>query len=143
MDNEDKSPRAWVIFSGHTDIRWLRFLRPGFRHCFVLMNDGRHWITLDPLSHHTEISVHHVPPTFDLPGWLTSRGQRVVMARPDYTHRKAAPWMPFTCVEAVKRVLGIHKRGIWTPWQLYQHLTEPAFNKQHGFLQEGDFSWAA
>jgi hypothetical protein len=35
---------------------------------------------------------------------------------------KAAPFMLFTCVEAVKRVLGIHRRGIVTPWQLYQHL---------------------
>ena len=36
---------------------------------------------------------------------------------------KPAPFMLFTCVEAVKRVLGIHRRGIVTPWQLYRHLT--------------------
>jgi len=35
---------------------------------------------------------------------------------------KEAPWMPHTCVEAVKRVIGLHARFIITPWQLYRHL---------------------
>lgn len=114
---------AWVVFSGQTEISWLRFLKPGFRHCYVLLNDGERWTSIDPLSHVTEISVHHhVPADFDLPGWLAARGNRIVKApmRRDVT--RAAPFMLFTCVEAVKRVLGIHRRAIVTPWQLYQHL---------------------
>lgn len=114
---------AWVVFSGQTEISWLKFLKPGFRHCYVLINDGERWTSIDPLSNVTEVSVHHhVPAEFDLPGWLSSRGNRVVKApiRRDIT--KAAPFMLFTCVEAVKRVLGIHRRCIVTPWQLYRHL---------------------
>lgn len=114
---------AWVVFSGQTEISWLRFLKPGFRHCYVLLNDGERWTSIDPLSHVTEISVHHhVPVDFDLPGWLEARGNRVLKApvRRDIT--RAAPFMLFTCVEAVKRVLGIHNRGVFTPWQLYRHL---------------------
>jgi hypothetical protein len=114
---------AWVVFSGQTDISWLRFLKPGFRHCYVLLNDGERWTSIDPLSHVTEVSVHHhVPADFDLPGWLELRGNRVLKApmRRDIT--RAAPFMLFTCVEAVKRVIGVHSRGIVTPWQLYRHL---------------------
>jgi hypothetical protein len=34
-------PYALVVFAGHTDVAWLRrLLRPGFRHCFVALNDG-------------------------------------------------------------------------------------------------------
>ncbi|MFA5592593.1 MAG: hypothetical protein WC989_04685 [Micavibrio sp.] len=116
--------KAWVVFSGSTEITWLRFLKPGFRHCYVLINDGERWTSLDPLSHVTEVSVHHhVPADFDLPGWLAARGNRVVKApmRRDLT--RPAPFMLFTCVEAVKRVLGIHRRLVVTPWQLYRHLT--------------------
>jgi hypothetical protein len=123
LSNIAEGQTAWVVFSGQTEISWLKFLRPGFRHCYVLINDGERWTSIDPLSHITEISVHHhVPVEFDLPAWLQSRGNHVVRAplRRDVT--KPAPFMLFTCVEAVKRVLGIHRRAVFTPWQLYQHL---------------------
>ena len=119
----NEGQNAWVVFSGQTEISWLKFLKPGFRHCYVLINDGERWTSIDPLSHVTEISVHHhVPYDFDFPGWLQSRGNRVVRAPLNRDITKAAPFMLFTCVEAVKRVLGIHRRGIVTPWQLYRHL---------------------
>lgn len=115
--------KAWVVFSGKSDWPWLKFLRPGFRHCFVIVHDGTRWLSLDPLLQHTELKVHDVPSDFDLPGWLTARGNRVMLAPLDRTHNKPAPVMFFTCVEAVKRVLGMHRWGVLTPWQLYRHLT--------------------
>lgn len=120
--------KAWVVFSGQTDVPWLRFLRPGFRHCFVLLHDGAQWLSVDPMLHHMDVHIHrHVPESFNLPDWLKSRGQRVIPAQLDRSRRRPAPWRPFTCVEAVKRVLGIHARGIMTPWQLYRHLSKGGF----------------
>lgn len=124
LSSVNEYQKAWVVFSGQTEISWLKFLKPGFRHCYVLINDGERWMSLDPLSHVTEVSVHHhVPADFDLPAWLEMRGNRVVKAPMNRDVTKPAPFMIFTCVEAVKRVLGIHRRGIVTPWQLYRHLT--------------------
>lgn len=123
--------KAWVVFSGQTDLPWLRFLKPGFRHCFVLLNDGKHWVSFDPLSNYTDIAVQHVPAGFDLPGWLKNRGHKVASATLKRTP-KPAPFMLFTCVEAVKRVLGLREKFIFTPWQLYCHLT-----------QQGEVSWEA
>lgn len=124
LSNISEGQKAWVVFTGQTEISWLRILKPGFRHCYILLNDGERWTSIDPLSHITEISVHHhVPADFDLPGWLRSRGNRVVAAPLCRDLKRAAPVMVFTCVEAVKRVLGIHRRFIFTPWQLYRHLT--------------------
>ncbi|MCD8520259.1 MAG: hypothetical protein LRY57_03005 [Alphaproteobacteria bacterium] len=115
---------AYVVFTGRTDLPWLRWLKPGFRHCFVLLNDGRQWLSLDPLSNHMEVQVYnHLATSFDLPGWLRKRGHKVVKAPVNRSHHRPAPVMFFTCVEAVKRVLGLHKAGIVTPWQLYRHLT--------------------
>jgi len=133
------SQQAWVVFSGQADLPWLRFFKPGFRHCYVLMNDGSHWITLDPLSSHMDVQVHHVPQDFDMPRWLKSRGLCVMRA--DLSRvEKPAPWMAFTCVEAVKRVLGLHKRLIFTPWQLYRHLIK--IKQQSLTMKEkGDFAW--
>ena len=124
LSSVNEYQKAWVVFSGQTEISWLKFLKPGFRHCYVLINDGERWTSLDPLSHVTEVSVHHhVPADFDLPAWLESRGNRVIKAPMKRDITKPAPFMLFTCVEAVKRVLGIHRRGVITPWQLYRHLT--------------------
>lgn len=114
--------QAWVVFTGETDLPWLKFLKPGFRHCFVLINDGKHWISIDPLANHTDVVVHHVPHNFDLPEWLKKRGQRVVPAPVCRTRRHVAPIGFFTCVEAVKRVLGLHDGMVFTPWQLYRRL---------------------
>lgn len=128
------APRAWVVFSGKTDLRFLRILKPGFRHCFVLLNDGNCWVSVDPMSHYTEVLVHQVSSDFDLPRWLERRGHKVVAAPVNHSAKTPAPFGIFSCVEAVKRVLGIHAFAVITPWQLYRHLTKPSEEKEiiHG-----------
>ncbi len=117
---------ALVVFSGNSDIRWLRWLDKGFRHCFIAFNDGRHWITLDPLSHRTEVAVQDVPADFDLRAFYEARGLRCVTAALAPTPLRCAPPGPFTCVEAVKRALGLRAPLVWTPRQLYRRLTRRA-----------------
>lgn len=130
---------AWVVFTGETDWPWLRLLRRGFRHCFIILNDGRGWVSLDPLLNHTDVQVYrHLPADFDLPGWLKGRGLLVMPADLDRTKKRPAPLMLFTCVEAVKRVLGLHARFVLTPWQLYRHL-----QKQNPFQIQGGLAWEA
>lgn len=132
--------QAWVVFTGETDIAWLRILKSGFRHCFILINDGQKWISVDPISPYMDIQIyHHISEFYDLPKWLETRGYKVLNTPIDKTHKKAAPCMIFTCVESIKRILGIHKRFIITPWQLYQHL-EKIKNKQTR-NKKGDFPW--
>ena len=74
------APRAWVVFGGATPLWWLRLLRPGFRHCFVALNDGRHWTIVDPLAPFTDVTVLEVPPGYDLPGWFRGHGLTVTAA---------------------------------------------------------------
>jgi hypothetical protein len=114
---------VWVVFCKNTDIWWLRFLKNGFRHCFLVMNDGSNWITYDPMSSFTEIAVQKTPINFNLPKWFENRGDIVVSARMS-RNRKIAPISMFNCVEGVKRVLGIHSFCIFTPYQLYKFLTK-------------------
>ncbi len=157
----EKEVKAWVVFTGQTDLPWLRVLKPGFRHCFVLVHDGAHWVSLDPLANYTEVQVHHVPADFDLPGWLRDRNLEVVAAPLNRDFKKPAPFMAFTCVEAVKRVLGLHDWRVMTPWQLYRLLstchpgksrdraalcteqTDPGFRRDDTEQEKGEFSWVA
>lgn len=114
--------RALVVFTGATELWWLRLLRPGFQHCFVALHDGARWITCDPLSHRLEIAVQPVPADFDLAAHYRERGLTVVEVTPPPVPLRSAPLGPFTCVETVKRVLGLRARRVLTPWQLCRYL---------------------
>ena len=114
--------RALVVFSGATDLRWLGLLKRGFRHCFVALDDGERWITVDALSHRTEVVAQALPPGFDLAGYYRAQGLVVMEALPRPVDRRAAPWELHSCVGSIKRLLGIRARRVVTPWQLYRYL---------------------
>lgn len=116
--------RALVVFSGAADLWWLRLLRPGFRHCFVALQYDGGWVVIDPLSHYTAIVHLPVDQEFDLPGWYRQHGMLVVDAHFVSPNRRVLPIRPYSCVECVKRILGIRAGFVLTPWQLYRHLNK-------------------
>jgi hypothetical protein len=115
---------ALVMFSGHADLWWLRLLKPGFRHCFVAVEAESGWLVVEPLSHHTEFSL--LPPMArrDLAQWYRGNGLTVVMALAVTPPRRVAPIRPYSCVESVKRFLGIQAGNVLTPWQLFRHIEQ-------------------
>lgn len=115
--------RAWVGFADGTELWWLRALKPGFRHCFAIVAEGEHWLLIDPLAPLMEVRAFDRGAVPDLPGWFQHRGFLVIEAPVRRGLRRPAPWRPFTCVEAVKRVLGLDAPFALTPWQLYRRLT--------------------
>jgi hypothetical protein len=114
--------RAWVVFADENKIFWLRWLRPGFRHCFVVLNDGEHWLALEPLHSCLEVTVLPSPPDFNLPVWLRGQGHHVVEAALQRDMTCMAPIALLNCVEVVKRFLGLRRLFILTPYQLFHHL---------------------
>lgn len=120
---------ALVVFTGQCELPYLRVLKPGFRHCFVLVADGPGWQLYDPLSHATILTVLPGLPDFDAFSWLLDQGCVVVPVRVRQPPRRPAPAGLFTCVEAVKRVLGIHARAVVTPWRLFRFLLENGIDK--------------
>ncbi len=120
LDHDGRDGEAWVGFCNNTGLAWLKLLKPGFRHCFAVVRISGQWLVYDPLSHHTRL---------DLAGsddavldYLAERGCRLVPVRLNPPEPRPVPWRPFTCVEAVKRLIGLRAGGVLTPWQLYKHL---------------------
>jgi len=111
-----------VVFSDHTDLWWLKHLRRGFRHCFILIRFADIWICLDALAHKTELMRIDIPDTVHLMKWLENQGETVVRYKIQPSLKKPLYPSLFTCVEAVKRTLGLRKPFILTPWQLYKFL---------------------
>jgi hypothetical protein len=119
-------PSILVIFADHAGCAWLRLLRRGFRHCFVVLRPGPVWVACEPLKDRIELDVLALPPDFDLAAFYGAQGHRVLQGRPPAPspRRPFAP-APLTCVTVVKRLLGIRAPWVWTPWQLYGHLSAP------------------
>ncbi len=112
--------RALLVFSGRAGVSWLRWLRPGFRHCFVAVDDGVEWLTVDPLLHRLEVRASGLPSNIDLAGEYRRMDMVVVEVVPEPVPLRRAPLGIFTCVETAKRLLGIRARWVLTPWQLYR-----------------------
>lgn len=111
------------MFGNQTDLPWLRLLRPGFRHCWAVVELPLGWLILDPLAGCLDVQFHPYSRLADLPGWYAGQGLPLVPICLPHGPQSPAPWAPLTCVELIKRLLGLHQRWVLTPWQLFCHLS--------------------
>jgi hypothetical protein len=116
------SRRVLVVFVGETQIKWLRVLKKGYRHCFAVIQAHDGWAVYNPLSHYTEINIYPCVEEGVIAQFYEDLGYTVVRAQVHEPAKTLAPLAPFTCVEAVKRAVGLHARTVVTPWQLYKYL---------------------
>lgn len=125
-ESSESTAAALVVFTGMTCIRWLKPLRTGFRHCFVVVFQGDTAIICDPLSNRMILGGVRPASPAVVADWYCERGFTVVATELCEAPPGATLLRPFTCVEAVKRVLGIRAPFVLTPWQLYRHLLAAA-----------------
>lgn len=111
-----------VAFTDANGLGWLRWLKPGYRHCLVLVEGAGWWLLVDPLASATRITVMPAEPCGDGAAYLAAQGLLVATLPAPAEPDGPAPAGPFTCVENVKRLLGLRARRIVTPWQLYRRL---------------------
>lgn len=123
--NSSRPREVWVVFTDETVLTFTRFLKPGFRHCYVMFRDGNEWVSIDPTANYLSVGVIRLlPEGFDLPNWVRSHDQIVVRAYPERPRDNIPfPFGPYSCVEVVKRFLGIDSPLTVTPYQLYRKLT--------------------
>ena len=112
--------RAVVVFAEETRLPKLRRLKPGFRHCYAYLRLETGWMGIDPLSHVWEI--RHFP-AWERKSGLAAHLRRLGQCAPTFPvsepPRRLAPPLPVSCVEAVKRLIGLHSWSVRTPWELF------------------------
>ncbi|MTI10738.1 hypothetical protein [Curvivirga aplysinae] len=112
-----------IIFQNETNISILKLLKKGFRHCFAYQVEGSNILKIDSLSNITTVQQIQGITPFDLIKTHRKQGHICHLITPcSFPPQKIAPPLPFSCVETIKRLLGLHACFILTPWQLYQHL---------------------
>jgi len=112
-------PFAYVAFGGRRTRWWMRFLKRGFYHCALVLGNGREWILIDPLVHFTDLIVLK---NGDIREAFRQKGYRLIRTTPVIPSLTRTQFRPLTCVEVVKRFLGINQPFIWTPYQLFNFL---------------------
>ena len=112
-------PFAYVAFGGRKTRWWMHFLKKGFYHCALLLGNGREWILIDPLVHFTDLIVLKNTAVRKV---LKQNGYRLVRTTPAIPPVTNVQFRALTCVEVVKRFLGINQPKIWTPYQLFKFL---------------------
>lgn len=125
--------RAVVVFGEETRLPKLRRLKPGFRHCHAYLALPGGWVGIDPLSHMIEIKgLYDWPAEADLAAHLRGLGQCALTVPVLTAPKRLAPPLPFSCVEVVKRLIGLQSWRIRTPWELFLHLRKISLD--FGFL---------
>lgn len=120
--NKVKTQTALVVFGNVTNVWILRILKRGFRHCFVVLQRNRKWIICSPFFDYLYIDIIEECTEEELSSWYESQGFTVIKTQTIQPSYKLAPVRVLTCVEVVKRVLGVRARWINTPFQLYRYL---------------------
>lgn len=114
-------PFAYVAFGGRKTRWWMRFLKQGFYHCALILGNGHEWILIDPLVHFTDLIILKHTPLKEI---MQDKGYRLIQTTPVIPPVTNTQFRPFTCVETVKRFLGINSLKIWTPYQLFRFLSQ-------------------
>jgi hypothetical protein len=105
---------------------WDRFLKPGFRHVFVMSYDIHRdlWLTVDWGTNRVEICLMGEAELINLVAFVRRHdieAYRLPIGKPSNGNLPRFPFWPFWCTDAVKHITGIRSWAI-TPWQLRQHL---------------------
>lgn len=112
---------AIVVF-GPSSLSYLQLLRTGYQHCCVATQAEGMWQMLDPLSNGTEMTILGYSYPEEIINEFERDGYEAIAVQRRPFESREMPLAPYTCVEAVKRVLGIRARWVLTPWQLRQHI---------------------
>lgn len=119
--------RYFVVCAESIVPHWWNFLlRPGYRHCYLLIWEGAVWLHVDPTMDRARVVILDLFDGYEDPrAWVEDETARIFEAWPEpESDRLRTPWLigPVTCVELVKAFLGIRSFLIWSPWQLAQAL---------------------
>ena len=111
--------KAIVAFGGKPTLWWMRFLKKDFYHCIVALGGDDEWVVIDPLLHFTDlIVVKHA----QIDSFFKKRNYRIVETEIKEPKKIRLRVIPYTCVETVKRFIGVENAFILTPYSLFRYL---------------------
>ncbi len=112
----------YVVFGESKLSHWfIRMLPYPFQHCLVVRDDGAYWTVIEPLCSHIDTRIELKT---DYPDISQLFPDSVILSHRAVLEAEAMTWSLGigSCVDIVKRTIGIRDFWIWTPHQLYKRL---------------------
>jgi len=115
----------FIVFEDAPRKRWHhRWLKEGFRHCYVMFKSdaGLFWLIINPHQSHTEVDYRLIdtfPVVTDYTGPISTVIEYTAIIDP---MQKCTQLGILTCVDVIKRHLGIRAHLVFTPYQLFKYL---------------------
>ena len=112
----------YIVFSSSKLNHWFIQLLPApFQHVLAVRDDGLYWTIIDPLCSHIDARMVLKDDCADI-GQLFP--DSVILWHKALLEADAMTWTLGigSCVDVVKRVIGLRDFWVWTPHQLYKRL---------------------
>lgn len=118
----------WVCFkgAGENPPWWTFFMKSGFEHCLILIQENEGWLIVDPTRRKLTTLLVDCNPIYNLPHELRTKTElKIVKLTMTGTNNNFIPtsFTLLSCVTIVKYMLGLQIK-CRTPWQLYKKLKE-------------------
>ena len=115
---------VYFVYEDDGDVPILnKFLKEGYKHVYCVKFDGLFWIKLDFRLDFAECYVlpYDYRDTIEnvLEGLDITLYQRVESWRKVRRYRTPTVVAPYTCVEAMKAIVGVFEPFVFTPYQLF------------------------
>ena len=118
--------REWyVVFESTSKRKWHHWwLKEDFHHCYAMTRSEGNlfWLVVHPHQSHTEIDYRLIE---SFPTVRDYTGEDVLVIEHTTTidsMQKITQIGIMTCVDVIKRHLGIRAQTVFTPYQLFKHL---------------------
>jgi len=105
-----------VVFRDSDSKHWImKYLKPGFRHCYICVKCGGHYIAVNGIDSFTDLAI------IENLEEITNKTDKILQFSSKINinfYRGGLNW--FNCVEVVKSHMGIKSLTTFTPYQLYK-----------------------
>jgi hypothetical protein len=113
----------YIVFGESKHEHWfIRLLPPSFQHVLAVRDDGEYWTIINPLCSHIDTRVVLKGDCADI---VQLYPNSIILSHKAVLESEAMTWCLGinSCVDVVKRVIGLRAFWVWTPRQLFKRLS--------------------
>lgn len=121
MNYNTHTQAHWYLAFSSSDHHLMQWMKPGFQHVQAFKPMGDFWICIDPSVSHVDVQLYWRDLTIED---IVGKPCTIVRVHKSINPVQINSTLGYnTCVDTIKRLIGLKRFRIQTPYQLYRYLT--------------------